>query len=452
MANDKVLLINYDYPPGLSGVRRTVKFAKYLPEFGYDPMVLAAMPDERMPLDADGLQEVLAQGYPVVRTPSLDPFQAWRHLRELPGRLGHALPQRLTRYFESDSASRTHRRVGETARGPRPHGLAAKVGRYLSRWVLVPDDRVGWLPFAKSAADRIMHSNPVRYVFTSSYPHSAHLVGRYLKRRYRVKWIADFRDGWTQNPYFARWPTPIHSWIDRRLERSVLREADAVLTVSDPIARHLASIAGPDKVHVIPNGYDPDDAAGIEPIVFDKFTIAYTGTLFMQRSPENLFVAIRGLIDDHPAIADNFQLIFMSSLRPEHEAVIRDLGIGQLVHDWGLGPYREALRLQHSADALLVMEGEAPNAEIMLTQKIFEYLAAGKPVLAITPPGALASLVRRSRAGIVVPPDNAHLIKERLYELFTGTLEFKPDMGLITTFHRRELTRQLAGVLASLKK
>jgi glycosyltransferase involved in cell wall biosynthesis len=449
---ERMVLICHDFPPALSGVRRMLKFAKYLPEFGWEPMVLAAFPDDRLPQDADALDEMIRRGVPIIRTPSLDPYHAARAAAAVGRRLGSLIPARLRRAAppaEGVSAALMRRVSERHAESRRPswlHRAAVGVGRVATRLLLVPDDRVGWVPFAATTAERMLRSAPVRCVVTSSYPNSAHLIGLRLRRLFRTAWVADFRDGWTQNPYFGRGPTPLHAAWNRRLERRVVRAADAVTTVSEPIARHLASLDTPDKVHVIPNGYDPDDFAGLEPIAFDRFTLAYTGTLFMQRSPERFFAAVRGLLDEYPGLADHFQVIFMSKFKPEHTAALREFRLGGVVHNWGMGTYREALRLQISADALLVLEGEAGNAEIMLTQKIFEYLAAGKPILAVAPPGALADTLRRSGAGVVAAPDNIFAIKERLYDLFNGRVRFQPDPDYIAQFHRRTLARRLAQV------
>lgn len=444
---DRILLINYDFPPGLSGVRRMVKLAKYLPEFGIQPVVLAACPDERMPLDLEALAEVQAAGYPVTRTASADPYHVWNNARKLPNAL--TVVRSLF-----DAAAMTDAPPSPAPHARRPPGpftrTAGRIGACANHLLAVPDDRIGWLPFALPAAEALLRRQAIRYVLTSSFPHSAHLVGLYLKRRYRVKWIADFRDGWTQNPYFGQHGTPLHRRYSAHLERTVAREADAITTVSEPIARHLRTLTLDKKVHVIPNGFDTDDFANIEPIEFDKFTLAYTGTLFMQRSPENFFAAVRGLLDCYPGLNNTFQVVFRTRFKPEHEEAIDALNLRHVIHNWGMGTYRESLQLQVSADALLVLEGEAPNSEIMLTQKIFEYLAADKPILAVAPPGALADLVRRTRAGVVISPEKIFRIKETLFELFLGRLTFRPDEQLIQTFHRREQAEQFAKIFRSL--
>lgn len=421
-----------------------VKLAKYLPAFGMDPVVLCASPDERMPLDLEALREIEQQNYAVTRTPSFDPYHVWNLTRKMPRILG-----RIRSVF--DAAEPATHEASAAAAGPvrrqsRISRTAGRAANYANQLLAIPDDRVGWLPFAIPEAEALLRRQAIRYVLTSSFPHSTHLAGLYLKRRYRIKWIADFRDGWTQNPYFGAQGTPLHRKWSTKLERAVVKNADAVTTVSEPIARHLRTIAGEHKVHVIPNGFDPDDFAKLEPIGFDKFTVAYTGTLFMQRSPENFFAAVRGLLDCYPGLNDNFQVVFRTKFKPEYEEAIVAMGLQHVIHNWGMGTYREALQLQMSADALLVLEGEAPNSEIMLTQKIFEYLATGKPILAVAPPGALATLVRQSGCGFVVPPENIFRIKETLFELFLGRTNFNRQTELIETFNRKAQAAEFARI------
>lgn len=432
MTARQVLLMTYDFPPGLSGVRRIVKFAKFLPEFGFQPVVLAAQPNHQMPLDWAALKEVEAQGYPVHRTASLDPYQAPALIKEMlfprrdPGKL-------------ADSSGLV---IGKGM----PVGLR-RVGARVARFLFVPDDRIGWVPFAIGAAARLIRKHNISVVMTSSYPHSAHLAGLFVARRFGVPWVADFRDGWTQNPYFGNGPTRLHTRLNSWLERCAASRADALIAVSEPIAEHFARLSGRGKVHLIPNGYDRDDFADLPRIAFDRFTLAYTGTLFMQRSPESFLTAVRMLLDERPELESRFQIVLMTKFQPEHQEQIRRLRLGGVVQNRGLGPYREALALQASADALLVMEGETANSGIMMTQKVFEYLAAAKPILAMAPSGALSTLVRRSRTGIVVAPADVAGIKRSLFELVSGKYRYEPDHNYVENFDRRTQAGQLARVL-----
>lgn len=425
MTERRILLVNYDFPPGLSGVRRVVKFAKFLPEFGFQPIVLAARPDERMPLDYDALAEVEAQGYPVYRTASFDAYQIWRWLR-----------------FGRGSQPSSAVSAGSPSR-------LARVLRSASRFVLMPDDRVGWVPFAKRAAARIVHEHKPQIVLTSSYPNSAHLVGLDIKRRFGLPWVADFRDSWTTNPYVPAGPTRLHERCSAAMERSVVQRADAVVTVSEPIAAHLRSLAGANahKVHVIPNGFDDDDLRGVEPVRFAKFTLAYTGTLFPPRSPEPLFRALQMFRNRVPDIASKLGVVFMTRMRPEAWQLAEEPGVADMVENRGLGTHRAAVGLQLGADVLLAIEAPTANVDTMLTQKVFEYLAARKPILAITPEGALAELVRHTGAGVVVAPTAPEAIASAVQQLFERSAKLERNEEAIARYHRRELTRELARVL-----
>ena len=473
----RVLIVNYDFPPALSGVRRVVKLCKFLPESGIEPIVLCARPAAGAPLDRAALAEVEGWGIRVVRTASLDPAHVAAWLSGAGRREGTAeaaaVPDRardsalLSSVAPGDPAhvGRLVFRPGGAVRLPPPHPpddavtlAAPSAGRSrghglgralaaLARRALVPDDRIGWLPFALAAARRLMRDTSIDAILTSGFPNTAHLVGLRLQHRHGLRWVADFRDGWTQNPYFGAGLTPVHGWANRRLEAAVARRADAVCAVSQPIADHLARLRG-GPVECIPNGFDLDDTEGLVPYEFDRFTLAYTGTLFMQRGPGPLFHALRALADEHPGLADHFQVVFRTRFQPEHETLLRELRLGRMVRNWGLGSHHEALLLQHSAHALLVMEGDGPGSEIMLTQKVFEYLAAGKPILAIAPTrGALADLIRRTGTGRVTPPDDVFRIKERLWELFNGQSAFAPRVEEIARYTRRGQARSIAALL-----
>jgi glycosyltransferase involved in cell wall biosynthesis len=434
---DRILFINYDFPPALAGVRRIVKMVQYMPENGFEPHVLAASPAASATLDFESLELAQRNGCEVWRTPSPDLDHLQGLLRTPKRALGN-----LRGKFDLDAKP--------AVTGPAPTArmrMLSGATTLARRLGALPDERFPWLSTAIPAAEHILRSRAIRYVVTSSYPNSAHLVGLHLKRKFNIHWHADFRDGWTQNPYFADYITPLHRAMNYRLEREVAQSADTLTAVSAPIAEYLDEVSGRNNVFLLPNGFDPTDLEDIEALHTDKFRLAYTGTMFMQRSPDSFFAAVRGLLDCYPGMADQIEIIFRSNFKPEHGAMIRDLGLEGVVQNWGLGTWREALALQKSADVLLVLEGENPNGHIMLTQKIFEYLATGKPILAVAPEGALADIVRHTRAGVVIHPDNVFRIKETLTELFLNRMKFKRNEEVIQSFTRQRQAAELAQIL-----
>jgi len=412
--------------------------AQYLPAHNFQPLVLSATPGSSVVLDYDALKSIEEQEYRVWRTPSPDLDHAGiitgsiiKPLRSIRSRFDLAAPQDAP----STRASKANSRI------------KGQIASFARRILAIPDDRFPWLSTAIPMANHLVRSQAIRYVLTSSYPNCTHLIGLYLKRRYNIHWHADFRDGWTQNPYFANYLTPAHKKINHWLEREVARNADTITGVSEPIIEHLAKLSDQDNTYLLPNGFDPVDLDDVPIIDFDKFTLAYTGTMFMQRSPDSFFAAVRGLLDSYPGLEDNFQIIFRSNIKPEHLRMIHELNLENVVQNWGMGSWKESLSLQKSADVLLVLEGENQNSHIMLTQKIFEYIATGKPVLAVAPSGALADLVRRSGTGVVINPDNVFRIKEVLFELFLGRMKFQRNEELISSYTRQRQAAELATIL-----
>lgn len=420
----------------MAGVRRITKFAKFLPQHGFRPIVLASVPDSRKTQDLNALKDIEHTDIAVYRCKSFDTYGLTNSLINLKNQI----PVIKSKFDLSAPPP------GEKKNKTSP--FIQKANNAIRRLVSFPDDRLPWLLTAIPMVDQIMRNHPIRYVITSSFPHSSHLIGLYLKNRYNIHWHADFRDGWMQNPYFADWLTPLHRQFSQKKEREVVEKADTVTAVSSPITNYLRSLTSrPEKVFTLSNGFDRDDFESIEPEEFDCYTVAYTGTLFMHRSPQSFFQAVRDLIDNHPGLEGNFQVIFQSNIKPEHREMLDKFHLAQMVKFRPIGTYEEALRLQKSADLLLVLEGESENSEIMLTQKIFEYMAAEKPVLAVAPEGALADVVRLTGCGKVVSPTDVYRITETLYEFFMERITLRRNEDEIGVFSRAEQTKELVKIL-----
>jgi glycosyltransferase involved in cell wall biosynthesis len=432
----KLLMIAYDFPPAIAGVRRTLKFIKYLPEHGWEPVVLTVRPVRSAGYDEGPLEELKERGVRVYRSGSLDPYRVHYVL-------GRALRGKGKKAGDGGGA-------GSMGKG---------VARWLRRWLFVPDDRMLWVPFGFWEALDVIKREGIKHIYTTSYPNSAHVIGLLLKVFRGVKWVADFRDGWVQNPTFYEPATALHGWASSVLERAVARRADVVVSVSEPITEHLRRVAsaggGGEKFVTITNGFDEEDYAGTERGEGEggKFRLLYAGTFFGKRSPEALLRGLAGALEERAELREEMECVLMSALEERYERLIRELGLEGVVKVSGFKGHRETLEAQVNADVLVVVIPDVRNAEIMVTQKVFEYLGARRPILAIVPEGECRRIVTEAGAGVVVEPGDVEGIKRAVLEYYdkykAGTLA-ETDAEKVRKYTRRELTRRLAEAMAGL--
>ena len=403
----RLLLVTYYFPPsGGAGVQRTLKFTKYLRAAGVEPVVLTVEAGAYPSLDPSLAADV-PPGVRVVRTRALDPFGLYGALTGRSRRDAVAVGS-----IETDSA-------------------AQRAALWLRANVFLPDARVGWVPFAARAARRLARAGEVDAVLTSGPPHSTHLVGLRLQRELRrrgLPWIADFRDPWTGINFAGELPmTAAARALDARLERRVLRAADAVVTVSPTWARELEAKGGlgPGAVRVIENGFDPDDfppddvppggAAPGEGGAGGTFELTHVGSLYGSRDPAALWQAAAAL--RARGEADGLRIRLVGRVDEAARASLRRYGLGDVVREDGVVSHAEAVRAMRRAGLLFLSIEPVANAAGILTGKLYEYLASGRPVLALGPPdGDAARLLRRVGAGSVVAWGDAEAVEGRLAE------------------------------------
>lgn len=394
----RLLLVTYYFPPsGGAGVQRILKWTKYLRDFGVEPVVLTVEAGAYPRLDPTLLDDVPA-GVAVHRTPTLDPF---------------GLYARLTGRTRQEAVNETTGHIGE----------GDSVVERLARWVrgnlFIPDARVGWVPFAVARGRRLAAAGEVDAVLTSGPPHSVHLTGWGLQRLTGCPWIADLRDPWTDISYYDELPRAAAAVaLDRALERAVLRHADAVVTVS-PAWRDLlrAKVArAPGAFHVIHNGFDPADFEE-GPAPPDRFVLAHVGSLYGSRSPEALWEALARLHEQ--GAVPRLRLRLVGRVGEDVLATLAAYGLEPILEHVPYRPHREAtLEMQRATLLLLTMEG-AQHYQGLITGKLYEYLAAGRSVLALGPPdGDAAALLRETDAGAVLPSDDTAAIVAYLREQY----------------------------------
>jgi glycosyltransferase involved in cell wall biosynthesis len=284
-------------------------------------------------------------------------------------------------------------------------------------------------------------------VITSSPPQSSHLIGVALKRR-GVPWIADLRDGWTFEPG-ERFPPGRRRALDRRLEQAVLSRADAVVGVTHPIADDLCARVNEHAV-TITNGYDPDDlkcterAAVQAPVAPGRYTLAYTGTLsYGGASPDPLLAAVRRLRERDPVAAARLQLVFAGPMSTSEATQLQAPDLGDKVRVLGPLPHAEALALQRAADALLLIID--PRRPSIATGKLYEYLAAGRPILVLGERSVAARIVTDAGAGIVAPYDDPEAILATLRRMVSNSNSVvSPSRKAIERFSYAQLAAQMA--------
>jgi glycosyltransferase involved in cell wall biosynthesis len=287
--------------------------------------------------------------------------------------------------------------------------------------LFLPDPRIGWKPFALRRAKAIIREHGIKTIITTGPPASVHLIGRALRRRLGVRWIADFRDPWTDIFYY---PLLLHSrWSDRRnkqLERSVLLEADQLVTVSEGF-RDLLLAHVPERpaaaTSIIPNGYDPRDFAGSVTLpAAEGFTIGYTGTMSDQYAPTSFFLALAAVIGQCPA----------ANIRLEVPLV----ALGMVPHD-------RVTAYQRRADLLLLVVPDESGARGIFPAKVFEYLAAGPPILSLGVATAeVGRVVTTAGRGHHFHRGQVLEMTEFLLAAVGGTLRLAPDTAVIATYSR----------------
>jgi glycosyltransferase involved in cell wall biosynthesis len=316
---------------------------------------------------------------------------------------------------------------------------------------LVPDENVTWNLTAIPAAIRIVRREQIDVVITTSPPTSVHLIGAAVRRATGARWIADLRDSIVANPHRRTESALVRAKerTGQSVARRVARSADAVVAVSEPIADELRAL-GAGRVETIPNGCDFEDFAGLEYRPSERLRLTHTGSFFGRRSPRPILEALAGSDVDA-------SLRFVGDFRAADREWAAGLGLEDRLELHPYLPRREVLAMQKDSEALLLLIPESGGrGRGVLSAKVFEYLAAERPILAAVPPdGAAADLIRETGTGTVVAPDDVDGLRAALVQLETdyrgGRLNGTPlAPELRDRLSRRKRTEELAELIRSL--
>jgi glycosyltransferase involved in cell wall biosynthesis len=417
----RVLYLAYFFPPlGGAGVQRSLKFTRYLPEHQWLPHVLTG-----------------PAGYWIRDETLLDELDP----RVQVERVGHW----------------GARWMGGAGTATRRSGRQIHLLRRISRLFLVPDAYIAWSRAAAAHGEALGGRYRFDAIVSTSSPDSAHLAGARLQRRLGVPWIADFRDPWTRRMAYAP-PTQLHDRWHRRLERAVLRHADRVVVTSEATREDFLNRTRglpPDRVVVIPNGYDEADFSAAEEWIARAGEgagqippILHAGQLNPERPIGPYLAGLRHLLERDPQTAQRAATLFLGAHYDGHLQEVRAAGLQSLVTFEGNRPHVESVAALLRAHVLLLLEQNSERGRLILPGKIWEYARAGRPILALVPPGGAADrLVRELDAGRVVDPARPDQVAAGI----AGLLARSPDSGAervkLASFERRALTTKLARVL-----
>lgn len=321
--------------------------------------------------------------------------------------------------------------------------------------VVVPDLAAPtWLPFALSAARSLAREGRFSAVLTTSPPPSAHLVGVALARS-GVPWIAELRDGWTFEPPRPPWPLAAQRRLDGRLERLALARAAAVVAVTEPIAEDLRARLGV-QAEVITNGYDPEEVPAADARDPDldprRYSLVHTGRMAIARStPAPLVAALRRLRRQDPEAAGRLEVVFAGPVTDDERALLSAPDLDGVVRLLGPVERPRALRLQRAADALLVVT-EGSRRRSVATGKLFEYLAARRPILVLGEDTEAARIVERCRTGFATSAGEPDAIATALHRLVAGDPQCHPDEVAIGDYAYPALAARLAAVVETVSR
>jgi glycosyltransferase involved in cell wall biosynthesis len=433
----KVLIITYHWPPaGGPGVQRILKFAKYLPAFGWTPLILTVANGEFPARDESLLQEV-PHGTEVFKTRSLEPFALYKRLTGMPP------DERIPTAVLAENAL----------------NWKTKTAHWFRLNLFIPDAKIGWLPFAVQQGKSIIRHYQPDLIFSSSPPPVVHLIAKKLKKTCGLKWVADFRDPWTDIHYYeGQNRLKIAEQLDARLELSVLTSADRISCISQlDIKLDFSRKINAEKCVNIPNGYDEEDFTGMKNINMseDRFNLMHLGAIGPERLPHLLLKAIRHLAEEKHIRPGSFQLTFVGKVVNDLSKICKRSHLESYIKIIPYMPHKASLEQAGSASALLLLITQSKMNRRILPGKTFEYMRLGKPILALGPEdGEVARLLKESGTGQVISYQDESAIYHQLKKLIGSTGEERNrqvrDISGIEKFSRRHLTGELADLFNSI--
>ncbi|MFI5172098.1 MAG: glycosyltransferase [Chitinophagales bacterium] len=430
----KVLIITYYWPPvGGVAVQRWVKMAKYFRSFGWEPLIYTAL-DGEVPVVDHSLESSVPEGITVIRRPILEPYNLYRKL------LGFKKEEKINAAFLQEK---------------KKQGLLQDAAIWIRGNFFIPDARKFWVKPSIKFLSEYLLDNPVDAIISTGPPHSMHLIGAGLKKKLNIPWVADFRDPWTKIDYYHE--LKLSKRADKkhhRLEKEVLTFADKVVVVSWNWANDFNKLNNGNTI-VITNGYDDDDFVNGNIPLYDGFLLHHAGMINNKRNPEKLWAALEALVAENEGFKNDLKIMFTGKADYSVLESIKNYHLENYFSQSEHLPHKEAVYSMQRSPVLLLLLNDTQDILGRIPAKLFEYLAAHRPILAIgNSKGDAAKIIRETNSGVFAELDNEDDIREKLLSLYnkykSGNLIFE-NKG-IDIYSRKENARQFAALLDSLQK
>ena len=434
-----VLVVAYYFPPmGLSGVQRTMKFVKYLPDFGWRPIVLTAGNTPYYANDESLLDEL---------TPLIDTNYI-----------------RIVRTSESGipGGKIKSQRSREGASLELPSAWYQRFRSKLLQVVYQPDSRISWKKHALESAEKILAEERIDAILSTAPPYTDFLVAREISKRHNIPYLMDYRDSWVSNKALNFYATPFHKVYAQKLESECLRGSSFITVINRRMKESLLkdyAFLKHEDVTILPHGFDAEDFIAASEFARElrrpeKFRMMYGGAFYVGypgRSPIPFFEAVKKAMELEPRLQEDLELVIAGIIHKDYSRAIEKLGLQPSIMNLGYLPHREEVAWLLASDVLWMIAGDPFSTP----GKLYEYLGTHKPILGLVPPGnAAEKLLKDYGAGTTVSPKDIPAIRDRILDLYKAwrktQLPRAVNLPFVRSFDRKELTRELAKSLASM--
>jgi len=422
----KLLIITYYWPPaGGPGVQRWLKFVKYLPEFGVQPIVY--IPENpTYPIIDEGLVDEVSDKAIILKNKIVEPYQ-------------------LAGFLSKKEAKKISSGIIPAVK---KQSFIERIMLWIRGNLFIPDARKFWVNPSVNYLKKYIQENNIDTIVTSGPPHSLHLIGLKLKQEIGVKWLADFRDPWTTIGYhkalkLSKYAAKRH----KKLEHKVLYAADTIIVTSKTTKAEFQLLTNK-PIEVITNGYDVENIP--KQTLDEQFTLAHIGSFLSDRNPKILWTVLQELLIENELFKTHFQLKLIGKVSQEILDSISEFKLDSYLNNLGYVSHSEAIKHQKSSQVLLLIEIDSPDTKSIIPGKLFEYMVSERPIIAIGPKDSdFAEIITATNTGVFLTYNEKEKLKIIILNYFELFLEKKLQVYPIglQQYSRKSLTEKLASIL-----